>query len=506
MEVTRESAKAGVKVLGKSSKCTVDANTIVPDKNPDILKILQVDATCAVTDKTTRNGRISVEGRIYSDVIYLPEGEGGIKVIPTEFDFSDVIECPDFEEGMHALINSEVAQVDINLVNSRKIGIQASIITDVEAIAEKEIEYISSLDTNEAAYKSSDANFYRVVAHDTNEFILKEQVELPGDRKEIAEILKCDSKITDKEIRASGNKVIAKGAVSTNLLYCTADNTIDSVETSFPFTEVFEVEGLNGEEHIDIRANIKEKKCTTDINAEGERKVICYEFSVVLELFITRDEHICYISDCYFFGAKTDLESKESSVEELRCYSSGIMNIREIIPYDKRLPKIASVYNVVTRPVVLSSEKSADYVTVNGKLEVSVLYLSENEENPVCCQKADIPISHKFHINDAEGLAVYGECEHITYALTSGGDIELRAAVELKAEERKVNPLKLITEINKSEEEKNNEIIIFFANGEESVWDIAKKYKVAPEYLASLNDLEDTTVIEKGRKVIIPGI
>lgn len=506
MEVTRESAKTAQKIVAKSSKCTVEANTIVPDKNPDILKILQVDATCSVTNKTMRNGRISVEGKVCADVIYLPEGDCGITVIPTEFDFSDVIECPTFEEGMHVLMSSDVSQVDINLVNSRKISVQATIVTDVEVIAEREIEYISSLDTCDAAYKTSDARLYSIVAHDSNEFVLKEQVELPGDRKEICNILKCDARICDREVRASGNKVIVKGAIASNLLYMTEGGLIDSLETSFPFTEVFEVPELDGGEHIDVRSYVSEKKCITDINPDGERKIICYEFAVQLELFVTKEKEISYISDCFFFGAKTDLKCVETQIEDMRCHSSGALNIREIISFEKRLPKIASVYNVIARPVITSTERKSDHIVANGRLEVSVLYLSENEENPVCCQKSDIPISHKFYTDNTDSIAVYGECERVTYALTSGGDIELRASLELKAEERRTYPLKLLTDINRSEDELNNEIIIFFSGGEDTVWDIAKKYKVAPEALATLNDLDEGEVIEKGRRIIIPGI
>lgn len=506
MEVTRASAKAGIKVVEKSSKCSVETNTIVPDRNPDILKILQVDAICNITSKTVRQGKISVEGKIFADVLYLPEGDVGIKVIPIEFDYSDVIECNGLDEGMHVLINSEIAQIDINLVNSRKIGIQATIVTDIEVIAEREIEYISSVDTTEAAFKSSDASIYSVLAHEENKFVLKEQVELPSDRKEIGEIFKCDSKICDKEVRASGNKVIVKGSINSSLLYCNIDNSIDNVETSFPFTEVFEVCELSGDEQIEVRTVIKERKCSKDANPVGEVKVINYEFLVGLELLITKEQQICYISDCYFFGAGTDIKREEINVEELRCHSSGVKNIREIIPCDKRLPKISSVYNVVTHPVILSTERERDSVTVHGKLETSILYLSDDSDNPVCCQKAEIPVLHRFNISNTDGITVFGECEHMTFALTSGGDIELRGAVELKLEERKTSPVKFISGINRIQEEINNEIIIFFANGTDSAWDIAKRYRVAPEYLATLNDLEEDGVIEKGRRIIIPGI
>lgn len=506
MEVTRESTKAGVKLVAKSSRCSVETNTIVPDRNPDILKILQVDAICNITSKNIRQDKITVEGKIYADVLYLPEGDTGIKVIPISLDYNDIIDCKGLDEGMHSLVSSDISQVSINLLNSRKISIQVDVITDVEVIAEKEIEYISSVDTSEAAFKSCNTSVYSVIAHDENEFLLKEEVELPSDRCEISEILKCDTKIADKEIRSSGNKVIVKGTINSNLLYCSTESKIECVETSFPFTEVFEVCELSGNEEIEVRTTIKERKCSKGINAAGEEKVINYEFLVGLELLITSESEISYLSDCFFFGANSFIDKESIEIEELKCYSSGQKNIREIITADKRMPKILSVYNVVTRPIILSTECESDTVLVNGKLETSILYLSDDVDLPVCCQKSDIPISHKFNIPNSGSIAVCAECERISYALTSGGDIELRAAIEFKLEDRNKHAVNLIKGIDKVEEERDNEIIIFFANGSESVWDVAKRYKVAPDYLAELNELENDAIIEKGRKIIIPGI
>ena len=104
MEVTRESAKAGVKLVAKSSRCSVETNTIVPDRNPDILKILQVDAICNITSKNIRQDKITVEGKIYADVLYLPEGDTGIKVIPIALDYNDIIDCMKVSDSVSWII------------------------------------------------------------------------------------------------------------------------------------------------------------------------------------------------------------------------------------------------------------------------------------------------------------------------------------------------------------------------------------------------------------------
>lgn len=504
MEATRETVRAGVRTVKKRSKCTVEANTIVPDKNPDILKILQVDAVCKIDEKRIRDGRISVEGKIYADVIYLPDGETGIRVLPTEFEYNDVIECEDFSEDIKATVTADVSDVSINLVNSRKITVQASVVTDVEAVLEREIEFISNVDGDDIAYKTDNASLYSVVAHNFNEFTLKEEVEIPAERRGVERVLKIDATVADKEVNASCNKVIVKGAIVANTLYYTADGTFDCLETSFPFTEVFETCDLTGDEYIDVRATIKEQHCRKSDNLGEECRTLSYEFPIELELSITKEEEISFVSDCFFFNAETNLEIKNIEAEELHHHSSGIKTAHEAVRINSGMPSVLSVYNIITHPVVRSTEIIGDGVEVNGRIEVSILYLSDRDDAPICCQKSEIPISHRFDCKTCGRLTAYAKCEHITYALTSTGEVDIRAAYEIKLEEREAKTLSIISDVNKGEEDLDVEMIIFFANRDEEVWNIAKKYKLSPKYLAQLNDLDEYGVVEKGRKIIIP--
>ena len=45
-----------------TTKTMVDSDVIVPDVKPDILKILQVDADCCVTDTYIENGKLIING------------------------------------------------------------------------------------------------------------------------------------------------------------------------------------------------------------------------------------------------------------------------------------------------------------------------------------------------------------------------------------------------------------------------------------------------------------
>ncbi len=502
MEAVRESVTVSAQVLAKNSKCYVESSVIVPDKN---LKVLQVDATSALTKHTLQKGRLCAEGKVYVTVLYLPDTDTpGIKSLSAAFDFDDVIDAPELDEDMHSRVACDVEQVDINLINSRKISLRAVVGVNAEVNADRELGYISDLECEDAAAKCSEADLYAVTAQDSCEFLMKEQVELMAGKPQIAELLKTDVQIEDKEIRAVTNKVIVKGSVCASVLYSAEGGAVEHTDARLPFTEVFEL-GENCEEDIiDVWCNVLEKNCQAEFDSDGDRRVLSFEILVGVEMCARRERQISYLSDCYFFGAKTECEREQITAERIITYPKTSKNLRESIACDRRMPKIASVYNVVAKPRIISTERSTDGVDVSAKLDISILYLSENPENPVCCYKTDIPVSHSIKAAAGEAICISSECEHISYSLNSAGDVELRAALSFTAEERETRTLDMIADIQRGEATKGSEIVIFFARGGEELWDIAKRFRVSCEEIAELNKLEPDCTIEANRRLIIP--
>ena len=505
MEAVRENVTVSAQVLAKNSKCYVESSVIVPDKNPDILKVLQVDATSAVTKHTLQKGRLCAEGKVYVTVLYLPDGDtAGIRSLGAAFDFDDVIDAAELDEGMHSRVTCDVDQVDINLINSRKISLRAVVAINAEVNADRELSYISGIECEDAASKCSEAELYAVTAQDSCEFLMKEQVELMAGKPQIAEILKSDVQIEDKEIRAVTNKVIVKGNICVSVLYTGDGGTVEHTDARLPFTEVFELgESCEGDS-VDVWCSVLEKNCNAEFDSDGDRRIISFEILVGVEMCARRERQISYLSDCYFFGAQTECEQEQITAERIITYPKTSKSLRESVACDRRMPKIASVYNVVAKPRIISTERSGDGVDISAKLDVSILYLSDSPENPVCCYKTDIPITHSIKATAGDKICISAECEHISYSLNSAGDVELRATISFNAEERETRTIDMMADIARGEETKGSEIIIFFAKGGEELWDIAKRFRVSCEEIAELNKLEPDCVIEENKRLIIP--
>ena len=93
--------------------------------------------------------------------------------------------------------------------------------------------------------------------------------------------------------------------------------------------------------------------------------------------------------------------------------------------------------------------------------------------------------------------------EHLSYNLNSKGEIEIKYTLtnEIKVTERVV--LKCVCEAHISQQDEENDIVIYFLKEGDSLWGIGKKYGVRVSDIMEINGLEDDKVCE-GQKLLIP--
>ena len=92
--------------------------------------------------------------------------------------------------------------------------------------------------------------------------------------------------------------------------------------------------------------------------------------------------------------------------------------------------------------------------------------------------------------------------ENISYNITDGG-VELRGNLAIDITEICDEECSFILDYEEKDLKRENELIVFFANSDETIWDISKKYKVNPKDIMDINGIEDEKV-KRGQRVIIP--
>ncbi len=504
--VKQVSCKGGTQVL-------VDEDIIVPDVNPDILKILQLDASSCVTGKEITEGRTVISGRVDLKILYIPDSEREkIKSIITSFDFTQNVDSQDIRPGMTADVASNVERAEFSLINSRKLRVKVNIGVDYEIIAEKNLEIaVEASDSGSAELLRENVRLQNCVDLSETDFVLKESTQVPGGHASINEILKVDARVTDTEYKSIPGKIVAKGAVNVSVLYTDPDCKVQSMETEIPFTEVFECDDAGDETICDIDYSISEIRYDVREDNDGDRRIVDLEITVAVRIKATENVSIDMICDCYEPFMKTELLKEEVELEEIVSRPFTQNTIREMVETAQGAPGISGIYDVITRPYITKAQLTNGRLVTEGTIEAYILYLTDSAETPVYSMKKEIPFSYLMDCESAdEDLVpeIKAEVKHTAYNLNVAGEIELRCILALNANIIRKRKIELINDVVTEEPEQKEKkgIVIYFVQRGDNLWEVAKRYAVPRDEILKFNNMTEDDKPEEGERLFIPGI
>lgn len=488
-------------------RIAVEGDIIVPDVKADVLKVLQVDASAHITDKGITSGGIFLEGKLNVNILYIPDGEEeSTGCIKASFDFRDRFELGEVDDSAKLSISAEVIKIEFTLLNSRKLAIKAVVCAEYEVIGSKDnkINQCQLDDGAECVYE----NFVEdvIASVDDCEFVIRDSMEIPASKVSAKEILKTDSKITQKEIKAVSGKIIAKGVVNVCVLYLTCEGGVDFCESEFPFTEVFDLYNCEPSDDCSVRLSVFDITASLEPDNESDMRIINVECLVGASTRTHCQRDINIISDCYYIGKDTQLVYNECNVN---CFGGRIQqqkSVKEIIVPDSNLPPITRIYNVIAELEGTKIACNQGEVNVETKLKVYILYLTDNKKCAVYSFRKDIPLNFNFNCDTVrEGMKVNYSCDvdHVSYNMNSMGEIELRCILDFDIDVVEKKKINVISDVSVSDKTDKNDITICFAKEGDTLWSIAKKYAVKAEDICQLNSLDENSVL-KGHKILIP--
>ena len=507
-ELKKENVCVGEQSVAAFSQAYCETDIIVPDTKPDILKIIQVDADASITDKSIRNEKLIIRGRVNLKILYLPDSQKEkISSINTVFGFEQEINCKNATENMNLLAVANVTRVDFSVTNSRKFYIKTVVGIDYEVCNKKEIAIATDItDEDRVQIKKERISVAEIADICEHNFMLQENIELPSGSKHICELLKVDTEITDCEYKTVTGRIIIKGTVTICVLYTTDENDIAHAEMEIPFTEVVD-SNANDDAECEVIYDIINVICNCTEDSDGDRRVLNTEIEINANIKATENKTMDIISDCYVPMRKTELVNEKVLLDEIVASPESKNTLKEIVEFPDNMPQVRSIYNAVMKPYVTKSVCDRGKLLCEGKVDAYILYLSQSNDNPVYSLHREIPFSYVLsYDSDEDNLTarVRAEVEHSEYILNAAGEVELRCVLNIYADVVNEREMEIITDINVCDDETiTHGICIYFVQPDDNLWDIAKNYGVSKELIKKYNDIEENH-LKAGQKLFIP--
>lgn len=484
----------------------------VSDMKPDIKKIIQNDCKLTVEDYGVEANRIKFKGKVMCDILYLADNnENPIHNIAVDFDFEDFINLDEINEDDIVNLNGTVENVRVEMLNSRKIHVSA--LAEITGIAEgkyKKEVIVNVEDINDLQVKKNTITARQLISNKNDKFIIKDEIAVPMEKANISEILWCDINIKNKNIKVLEGKTVINGELNVSVLYVgeNDDKPMEFIEKDVSFSGIIVTEGSTQEMYSNVDMKIGKQYIQVMPDIDGEERVLELEVVSDLNVKVYSMESKELVEDLYSTSQNLKVIKKNECIEKLVCKNQMQGIINETIKLNTNMPAIMQVLYASAKPKIDDVELLNDRVIAEGVIFSKIIYVAEDDDNPLCSFNETIPFKQVIETRNSkpnDSVEINPSVEYTTCNMISSNEVDIRCSIVFDTNVIAQQEVELITEIEQDEEEKEEipGVVVYVLEQGETLWDIAKVYATTVDELLKINEIEDEKKISAGDKILI---
>ena len=504
MEIKKENIKLCDQTVKSYTGALVEGDIVVPDTNPDMAEILVADAKVRVTDTEYRNGILSVGGAVLFCALYKPDAGAEIKTVEGTLPFLQNIEIKASEDATFD-VNASVEHIGFTLVNSRKLAAKVMVALMISAKCEKTYEAVTDICGDDAQCRNKKYCLHIPVSSEMSEFTVSDILTLDDEKPDIGELIKINTYIKEGDEKVMNSKAMVHAELVVDTLYTAADDgRLMSASHKIPFTEIIDAPGADEQSMLDIKFEVVDVSAGTKGDLNGDTKLINLDARIQAVASVSKNVAQELADDCYCLTADTQAFRNSMKIAEYITSEKTRITQRQTVEVPKNV-KIDEVINCCVKPVYGGSVWENGTAKMQGTLVSFVIY--RDTEGMLRNAVAQSDINWEMPISDQCRLT--GEMNLYNTSVEMSDDtVQILANLNLNMKAVKERSVDYISDIeikNSANEDNGAAMVIYFAADGDTVWSVAKKYRVKEEKIRSANNLTGER-IEAGRRLFIPTI
>ncbi len=523
---SKEAVYSSVPVTNVTEKpktvLTIEEDILVPDTKPDLREILLIDGknhpiSKEISQLNKNEDYVSVSGEIELQTLYLPEKEedcGPIISVQARVPFKEQWHIGVSQEAS-LLLDTQIEKIEHMVINERKYRVKISLAIYAREYTDRRVEIFEGLNGEEIQMQREKVEITNIALRKSDTLQLQEDLQLKEECP-IDNILRQDIRVIENYKQVTGEKVVVNGFILIHLLYSCREGVeacenLHQAQEKVEFTQFIPIrtDGSCAGSHVCFDgSNLKVKR----IQGEDGKEVLRLEGDLLtsVEIYCNIEKEI--IVDAYHREKDFLCDFEEEQCRTLVGTTMGESSLREIFSPETQGGELQQILytggeihggesrceqgKVVTEGSVLA--KLICRCAGNGGNGSSRIF-SLTEEIPFRVVTALPQLAGDERIRDQIYLKDFW-AEKI-----NGKQIEFNAGVLVTTEVMRRTPLKVL--VNPAFEEssaakRRAPMVIYVAKKNDRLWDIAKKYKTTVETIAQFNQLEDGT-LRQGEKLLI---
>ena len=505
----------------------IEEDINVSDTRPDVGKLVFYRGKVKIDEIKTAMNKVWVKGKLVYQVLYTAEGkESGLAGMEGELPFMEEIYMESVEGQDRVVCTADLEDMRVNMINSRKLNIQAVIALKpcAEEIATQEVcvqlnkentlqqgtRQMQGAVPEQLEYRKKILEYLETIVCKRDLFRIHEDHKLPAAVPAIGKILWKSADINHVKFKPMGEKINVSGEISIFIMY-TDDNQEKTnwYEGKVPFSGEVECQGCNENMVADISYEVGHEEITIREDGDGESRLIGIEMTLELEIKLLSRDSTQIVSDVYGVTCEVEAMTEPKQFKSLYQDVDTEEKISGIMKLEDTEPKILQICHSDAKVEVDECDITGSEAVIKGNLQLRMLYIAADDNEYYMAQQSQ-PFDIRRQIQGVKNTVQYtlhAQIEQLNISIKEGNQAQWDVVLDIKlliydVEQEDILTEIKISELDSSKIEKLPGFAIYFVREGDTLWQIGRKYYVSVDKIKEINQLTSDE-IKAGDKLLI---
>lgn len=473
---------------------------IVPDACPDILRIVDTAGTVCLKSKEAQEGRAEITGTVRCAVLYLPDGESGIRRIEVNIPFFCSADGRGIAAGCTVAAVPQIRTVETRSINPRKVLVRVDLAIRVQVFSPADVALCSEVECEESTaleQLKETHDTYLVACIQEKPFTFSDDLTIPGSRPEAEEILSSRVNLICAESKIIGTKLIFKGEAALRICYRAANGELATADFELPFSQIMEISDAGEDADCTLEIILTDISCAA---TGGEGRALSVSLGLLAEAVVREARAVELLSDIYGVSCDVTAEFQSYTFRRLIQQNSRRQTAREIVET-----------GVVAKNVVdtrigmgqITQAREENKLNLSAEAVITIIYVGEDGEIYTVSRQIALPC--QLELPGDSTCSCRCGCVGEVYATPTASGIEVRFDADFQYIILSTRQVTGVSSVQRGEAVAKGDIpsIVLRIVGSERLWDIAKAYHTTMADISQANELDSGEELA-GKLLLIP--
>lgn len=485
-----------------ASQAVVEGEITLPGGLREETHVLHAGGMAVVDSAESGQDRATLSGKVIFHVLYTQGAPNQVHVVEATADFIHQCDLPGAQPKGRVTAQGSVEHVDASVQGGR-LNMRAIVQLSVRGASAQAVEVLTGLDApGGTALQTQELSLRRNVASGQTDTLLREEFELP-EGLQVRETLCAEATAQISEITGGQGKIGVEGTVALEAVHASDLSGKPLVVThhQLPFQQTVELSGESGE-LLDGRVTVRDVAVASQDAGDGT-KTLRVEVLLGVQGMADTQEQLTVLRDAYpLQGNALTFAGRDIDVRTGQIRASAAESGKTTLLLPDGTPPVRGMLAAFATPVMTARESTGSRLNVEGMLEITLLYMTDEQTAPVTVHQ-EAPFRVSFATQIAPESLVQLAADEVEATPITSDRVELRYVLHLAADGVETKTVQLLTDAQETAANPPEDgLYLCYCQNGEDWWSLAKQYRVPMEKLRKMN-AELPEMLSPGTGVLI---